>query len=223
MSDPIRILLVDDHEIVRRGIAALLASEPDLEVVGEAADGRQAIDLAERLRPDVVLMDLVLPELDGVAATRAIHERRPETQVLVLTSFGTDDKLFPAIKAGALGYLLKDTSPQELVEAIRQAAAGHTALDPTVARRLLRELSAERGDGPPAEPLTERELGVLQLLARGLTNEAIGETLFISEATVRTHVSHILAKLGVGNRTQAALWALRTGLASLDESAERPS
>jgi NarL family two-component system response regulator LiaR len=214
---PIRVLIVDDHEIVRKGIAALLETEDDFEVVGEADNGHEAVELAERLDPDVILMDLVMPEMDGIEATRQIRARRANTNVLVLTSFGTDDKLFPAVKAGALGYLLKDTSPQELLHAIRDAAAGHSFLNPTVARRLLREFSGESNALPPREPLTAREIEVLKLIARGLTNERIGESLFISEATVRTHVSHILGKLSLTNRTQAALWALREGMVTLDQ------
>lgn len=218
MTDaPIKVLIVDDHEIVRTGIAALLGTEPDFEVVGEAANGRDAVTLAERLEPDVVLMDLVMPVMDGIEATREIRARRADSNVLVLTSFGTDDKLFPAVKAGALGYLLKDTSPQDLLHAIRDAAAGHSALNRTVARRLLREFSADSDASPPREPLTVREIEVLRLIARGLTNERIGGSLFISEATVRTHVSHILGKLGLTNRTQAALWALREGMVTLDQ------
>lgn len=216
-AKPIKVLLVDDHEIVRKGVAALLETEDDIQVVGEATNGREALDKVAELEPRVILMDLVMPEMDGVEATRTIRERHPEAQILVLTSFGGDDKLFPAIKAGALGYLLKDTRPDDLVHAIRQAAEGHSALNPSVARRLLKEFSREAMASAPTEPLTERETEVLSLLARGLTNEQVGAKLFISEATVRTHVSHILAKLGLTNRTQAALYALREGLVSLEE------
>ncbi len=216
-SHRIRVLLVDDHEIVRKGIRALLETEPTLEVVGEAGDGHEAVAAAERLKPDVVLMDLVMPKLDGVSATREITTRCPATHVLVLTSYGSDNQIFPAVKAGALGFLLKDTDPAKLVVAIRAAAAGQSALDPVVARRLLREFSHEGGDAAPSEPLSERELDVLKWVARGLPNEEIGARLFISEATVRTHVSSILGKLNLANRTQAALYALREGIASLDE------
>lgn len=213
----ITVLVVDDHEIVRRGIITLLETEPDIEVLGQAENGREALALAESLKPDVILMDLVMPEMDGVEAIREIRERRLSSHVLVLTSFGSDDKLFPAVRAGALGYLLKDTSPADLVQAIRKAAEGQSALTPAVARRLLQEFSTDLEPTPPEEPLSERELEVLKLVARGLTNEQIGERLFISEATVRTHVSHILAKLSLGNRTQAALYALRVGLVTLEE------
>ncbi len=216
-KDEITVLVVDDHEIVRRGICALLETEGDIEVVGEADNGRDAVALAAELTPNVILMDLVMPEMDGVEATRAIRARQSDSHILVLTSFGTDDKLFPAVKAGALGYLLKDTSPEELVQAIRQGAEGHSALDPGVARRLLREFSREPEVIPPSEPLTDREIEVLRLIARGMSNEQIGAQLEISEATVRTHISHILGKLNLANRTQAALYALRQGLASLDE------
>ena len=219
-SKAIRVLIVDDHQIVRKGLRALLETEPDLDVVGEAADGQEAVEQAVRLQPDVILMDLVMPGLDGVEATRQIMSHRPEAHILVLTSYGSDNKIFPAIKAGALGFLLKDTRPQELVAAIHQAAAGLSALDPVVARRLLREFSHDDGDRAPSEPLTEREIEVLRLVARGLSNERIGEQLFISEATVRTHVSNILTKLNLTNRTQAALYALRVGLASLDETGD---
>jgi len=213
----VSVLVVDDHEVVRRGIVTFLETEAGIEVVGEADNGREAVAMAQLIEPDVILMDLVMPEMDGIEAIREIRLQKPKSQVLVLTSFGSDDKIFPAVKAGALGYLLKDTSPEELVHAILQAAAGHATLNPTVAGRLLRQFSSETEPATPLEPLTEREIEVLQLIARGLTNEQIGEKLFISEATVRTHVSHILGKLSLGNRTQAALWALRKGLVTLDE------
>lgn len=216
-SKPITVLVVDDHEIVRRGIRAFLATEPGIEVLGEAEDGKQAVAMAEELLPDVILMDLVMPEMDGIDATRAIRARQPACEILVLTSFGSDDKIFPAIKAGALGYLLKDTSPNELARAIRHAAEGQATLNPTIAGRLLRQFAAEKERAVPSEPLTDREIEVLRLLATGLTNEQIGDGLDIGEATVRTHVSHVLAKLGLANRTQAALWALREGLTSLDD------
>lgn len=221
--DPITVLIVDDHTVVRRGLAALLKTEPDIRVVGEAPNGRDAVARAKELRPDVILMDLVMPVMDGVTATALIVANQPDARVLVLTSFGSDVKLFPAVKAGAVGYLLKDTSPEELVKAIRSAAAGESSLNPVVARRLLRELAHEGAGAPPAEPLSAREIEVIRLVARGLSNEQIGERLFISAATVRTHVSSILSKLGLANRTQAALHALREGLASIDEIDVPPS
>jgi len=212
----VRLLIVDDHPVVRSGLRAFLDTEVGMEVVGEASNGREAVELASELCPDVVLMDLVMPEMNGVEATRRIMSECPESTVLVLTSFGSDDKLFPAIKAGALGYLLKDASPSDLARAIREAAAGRSSLDPAVARRLLRELAREHV-GEDVEPLTPREIEVLGLLARGMANVTIARELFISEPTVRTHVSNILAKLGLANRTQAALHALRVGIASLDD------
>lgn len=224
MSDqPIRILIVDDHAVVRRGLKALLGTEPDMEIVGEAENGREAIDQAERLEPDVILMDLVMPEVSGVEATRQIVSRNKKTRVLVLTSFGGDDKLFPALKAGAQGYLLKDTSPEELVRAIRGVLREQSTLTPSVARRLLRELSKDPAAMTRLESLTSRETEVLQLIARGLSNESIADRLCISEATARTHVSSILGKLNVASRTQAALYALKHGLTSLEELDEFPT
>jgi NarL family two-component system response regulator LiaR len=217
-EDRIRVLIVDDHEIVRRGIRALLETDVSIEVAGEAANGRAAVQKATALEPDVVLMDLVMPEMDGIEAIRRIVDARPGINILVLTSFSTDDKLFPALEAGALGYLLKDTAPDDLLKAIRQAADGQSTLTPVIARRLLREFSPVEHAWPPVDPLTDREVEVLKLLARGLGNKEIGEKLFISDATARTHVSHILAKLNLTNRTQAALYALRYGLASLEDA-----
>ena len=216
-EDTIRILLVDDHEVVRRGIRALLETENDIEVVGEAADGFAAVAETERLKPDVVLMDLVMPEVDGVEAIRRILEHQQNVSILVLTSFGTDDKLFPAIKAGALGYLLKGTTPEELIRAIREAYKGHSMLDPAVARRLLAEYSRHESTRLSSTLLSDRETDILRQVARGFSNDEIADVLHISEATVRTHVSHILTKLGLTNRTQAALFALREGLATLDD------
>ena len=217
-QDTIRVLVADDHSVVRQGIRALLATEPGIKVVGEAVNGREAVAEVGRLAPDVVLMDLVMPEMDGIEAIQKIREQAPEIHILVLTGFGTDDKLFPAIKAGALGYLLKDSGPEELVQAIRDAARGHTSLNHEVARRLLAEFSRERDALRPDEPLTDRETEVLREVAHGLSNEGIADRLCISEATVRTHVSNILAKLELTNRTQAALYALREGIASLDDA-----
>jgi NarL family two-component system response regulator LiaR len=217
MSAPIRVLLADDHRIVRKGIRALLATEPGVEVVGEAENGREAVVQAERLQPDVILMDLVMPEMDGIDAIRHITARQPEARILVLTSFAADDKVFPAVKAGALGYLLKDSGPDELLQAIRQVYRGESSLHPAIARKLLIELSRPPQGPPTSEPLTEREVEVLQWVARGRSNQEIAETLVISEATARTHVSNILRKLHLASRTQAALYALREGLISLDE------
>jgi NarL family two-component system response regulator LiaR len=213
------VLIVDDHAIVRRGVRALLATEADIEVVGEAEDGREAVAEAESLRPDVILMDLVMPEMDGIEATRRITARQPEARILVLTSFAADDKVFPAIKAGALGYLLKDSSPEELVGAIYRVYLGEPSLHPTIAQKVLQELSRPSEQGLTPEPLTEREMEVLRLVARGRSNRGIADRLAVSEETVRTHVSDILSKLHLASRTQAVLYALREGLASLDDLA----
>jgi NarL family two-component system response regulator LiaR len=219
MTSTIRILVADDHEIVRKGLRALLSSEPDMEVVGEASNGEEAVAQAQEFHPDVILMDIVMPGVDGIEATRQITARPPAPRVLVLTSFATDDKIFPAIKAGALGYLLKDTAPQELIEAIRQVYRGEPSLEASIARKVLAELSRLPQQPLTRQPLTERELDVLRLIAGGKSNREIAEHLTISDMTVRTHVSNILGKLQLASRTQAALYALRTGLASLqDES-----
>ena len=217
-STAIRVLVVDDHAIVREGIKALLAMFADMEVVGEAAHGSDAVAQAEAFRPDVVLMDLVMPEMDGIEATRQIMAKRAQTRIIALTSFSADDKVFPAIRAGAVGYLLKDTDPRDLVRSIRLAHAGESSLHPAVARKVIQGFCpAADPEGKP-EKLTERENEVLALVARGLTNQEIAGKLFLSEATIRTHVSNILAKLHMHNRVQAALFAFRTGLVSLDEA-----
>lgn len=217
-TTPIRVLLTDDHAIVRKGVRALLATEPDIKVVGEACSGAEAVAQAEVLRPDVILMDLVMPELDGIEATRQIIAKLPGTRILVLTSFAADEKVFPAIKAGALGYLLKDSGPEELVRAIRQVHQGEPSLEPSIARKVLLELSH-----PPtqksltADPLTERELDILRHVAQGCSNKEIAMKLTVSELTVRTHVSNILGKLHLASRTQAALYALQKGISSLED------
>ncbi len=214
---PIRVLIADDHTIVRKSIRALLAQVDGIEVVGEAGDGEQAVTLTEQLRPDVVLMDLLMPGTDGIEATRRIVERQPGVRVLVLTSFASDDKVFPAIKAGALGYLLKDSDPQDLVQAIHQVYRGESSLHPTIARKVLQELSHPTDRPLTPDPLSGRELDVLRLMAQGLGNQGIAARLTISEATVRSHVSNILSKLHLANRIQATLYALREGIVSLDE------
>ncbi len=216
-STPIKVLLTDDHDIVRRGINALLATEDDIEVVGEARNGHEALAKANSLSPDVILMDIVMPEMDGIEAIQRLTEHDAETKILVLTSFATDDKIFPAIKAGALGYLLKDSGPEELVTAIKQVHAGESSLHPTIARRLLQEVSRPPKNAEERDGLTEREVDVLQLVAQGQSNQDIAETLVISEATVRTHMSNILGKLHLASRTQAALYALKEGIVSLDD------
>ena len=216
-SDPIRVFVADDHAIVRKGIAAVLEIVPDIEVVGEAENGRDAVRQVEALQPDVILMDLVMPEMDGIEAIRRIKERQPGARILVLTTFAGEDQILPAIKAGALGYHLKDSRPQELAQAIRQVHRGESSLHPIIARKVLEELSRPSSRPPTPDPLTPREVEVLQLVAQGLENWEIAEKLVIAEATVRTHVSNITAKLHVASRTQAALYALREGIASLDE------
>jgi NarL family two-component system response regulator LiaR len=218
MDEPIRVLIVDDHVVVRRGIRALLATVDEIKVVGEAQDGQEALERIEALRPDVILLDLLMPRMDGIEVTRRAIAKDPEARILVLTSFAADDKVFPAIKAGALGYLLKDTGPEELVRAIRQVHRGESSLSPAIARKVLQELSRPPSQPLTAEPLTEREVEVLQVLATGKSNQEIAAELVISEATVRTHVSNILGKLHLASRTQAALYALREGLASLDDA-----
>lgn len=212
----IRVLIADDHAVVREGLRGLITSEPGMEVVGEAADGTEAVLKARLLQPDVILLDLVMPRKGGLEAIAEIKRDNPEARILVLTSFAEDDRVFPAIKTGALGYLLKDSSPQELLRAIRQVYRGESSLHPAIARKLIRELSQPSELPPAEEPLTAREVEVLRLVAQGLSNQEIGEKLVISERTVRNHVSNILGKLHLANRTQAALYALREGLASLD-------
>ncbi len=217
MTGIIRVLIVDDHAIVRKGIRALLATKRDIQVVGEAANGADAVTQAETLQPDVVLMDLVMPKMDGIQATGEITTRNSSIRILVLTSFAGDEQVFPAIKAGALGYLLKDSGPQELIQAIRQVYRGEPSLDPSVARKVLTELS-----GPPKkpltpDPLTARELNILKLIAQGQSNKQIAANLVIAEETVHSHVSSILSKLHLASRTQAALYALKEGIASVED------
>jgi NarL family two-component system response regulator LiaR len=216
--DTIRVLIADDHAIVRKGIRALLATEPEIEVVGEAHDGQEAIAKAQTAQPDVILMDLIMPGMDGLDATRYLSTSLPHSRILVLTSFAGDDKIFPAIKAGALGYLLKDSEPEELVEAIQQVHRGESSLHPSVARKVLRELSEPCQQSLDSDQLTDRQIEVLQLVAQGHSNREISNLLMISEATVRTHVSNILCKLNLCSRTQAALYALREGLVSLNDT-----
>lgn len=212
---PVRVLIADDHSVVRQGLRMFLALDPDLEVVGEASDGAQAISLTRALAPDVVLMDLLMPGTDGVTATGAIRAQAPGTEVLVLTSVLDDHSVVDAVQAGAVGYLLKDTQAEQLCAAIKAAARGQVQLAPEAAARLVREVRSPDGEGPQA--LTARETEVLRALATGLTNREIGRALHIGERTVKTHVSHLLAKLGLQSRTQAALHAVRIGLVTQAE------
>jgi two-component system, NarL family, response regulator LiaR len=211
VPDPIRVLIVDDHSVVREGLRAFLELQDGFEVVGEAADGEKAIVSATRLRPNVILMDLVMPQLDGVAAMRRLREEVPDARVIVLTSFLDDDKLLPALRAGAAGYLLKNAEPQELARAVRAAHSGEAVLDPVVAARLVETLAAADGQ-EPLDRLTPREREVLVLIGRGFSNKRIAKELGIAEKTVKTHVGHVLAKLGVTDRTQAAVVAVRSGI-----------
>jgi two-component system, NarL family, response regulator LiaR len=210
---PIRVLIVDDHGVVREGLRAYLELEPDIEVVGEARDGLEGVRRAQELHPDVVLMDLVMPNMDGVDATSRIKEQRPDTHVIVLTSFLDDERVVPAIKAGATSYLLKDVAATDLARAIRGARAGQAQLHPEVARRLMQQVTTPRKAEAGAQ-LTDREREVLRLLAEGRSNKEIARSLVVSERTVKGHVSNILGKLGLQDRTQAALYAVRHGLAT---------
>jgi two-component system, NarL family, response regulator LiaR len=218
-DDPIRVLIVDDHAVVREGLRTFLQLQEGIEVVGEAGDGEEALEQAGRLQPDVILMDLVMPRLDGVSAMRELRAQASPSRVIVLTSFLDDERLMPALEAGAAGYLLKDVEPAELARAVRSACADEALIDPTVASRLLHTLSGDRGGARNArstndsiENLTRREREVLELIALGHSNKRIALELGVAEKTVKTHVGHMLAKLGVADRTQAALLAVQNGL-----------
>jgi NarL family two-component system response regulator LiaR len=217
LSETIRILIADDHAIVREGMYHLIDGRPDMAIAGEAEDGAQAVQLASELKPDVILLDLMMPRMDGIAAIKAIKRDESEARILVLTSFAEESKVFAAIKAGALGYLLKDSSPQDLIQAIQAVYRGDSSLHPAIARMLIQEIKEPPALPPTADPLTEREVEILKLVAQGQSNQDIAEQLSISPRTVGAHVGHILDKLHLANRTQAALYALREGLASLDE------
>ena len=214
-SGEIRILIVDDHTVVRDGLNALLSAERGMQVVGVAGDGEVAIQLAGELRPDIVLLDLVMPRMDGVEATRQIKRDHPEVKILVLTSFGEDHQVFAAIKAGANGYLMKDTSTDELIQAVRDTISGVPVMQPEIAQKLMREIQGQDGLHDEENELTEREIEILQHLAQGKSNQQIADDLFLSERTVRTHITNILSKLGLKNRTQAVLYALREGIAHM--------
>ena len=216
----IRVLLVDDHAVVRQGLRMFIEMQDDMEVVGEGTNGLQAVELAASLAPDVILLDLMMPQMDGVQATQKILAHAPNARVLILTSFGEDEKIFPAIRAGAQGYLLKDIQPRDLVQAVRETYQGKAQLHPDIARRLMAAVSGGAPGKPAQSPalpkemqeLTEREREVLEQIARGLTNREIAEKMVISEKTVKTHVSNLLDKLGLEDRTRAAIWALKHGL-----------
>lgn len=215
----IRIAIIDDHAVVRQGIRFLLAQQPDMEVVGESKDGVQGVAMVCNAVPDIVLLDLLMPRMDGLAAIREIKRLVPAVQIIVLTSYHKDEQVFSAIKAGALSYLLKDTSPEDLVEAVRAAARSESVLHPMVARRVLREIQQQSQS--PLSELTPRELEVLTRIARGLSNHEIANELTISEPTVRTHVANILSKLHLADRTQAAIYALQKRLVPLNDDLEK--
>ncbi len=219
-NEKIKVILVDDHAVVRQGLRMFIEMQADMEVVGEGTNGLEAVELAVRLHPDVVLLDLIMPQMGGVEATQRIREQAPEARVLILTSFGEDDKIFPAIRAGAQGYLLKDIQPADLIRAIRECSQGKAQLHPDIARRLMTVVAQETSRGKARvasnqselQSLTERERQVLELIAIGLNNREIADKMVISEKTVKTHVSNILDKLGLEDRTRAAIWALKQGL-----------
>jgi NarL family two-component system response regulator LiaR len=218
MMATIRVLVADDHHVVRKALCNLIASEADMEIAGEAANGLEAVSQMRALQPDVLLLDLEMPEMGGLEAICHIKTEEPDARILVLTSFGEDKKIFSAIKSGALGYLLKDSSPEQLLRSIRDVYQGEISLHPTTALKLIRELK-QPSDLPATNmPLTGREMEILSQIARGLTNQEIAENLTISERTVGNHISGILAKLHLANRTQAALYALRQGLATLEDN-----
>jgi NarL family two-component system response regulator LiaR len=213
----IRVLIADDHPIVREGLRTLVSSEPGLELVGEAVNGAEVICKSRALKPDVIILDLIMPIKSGLEAIKEIKKENNNVSILVLTSFAEEELVFPAIKAGALGYLLKDSSPDQLLQAIYNVYHGEASLHPTIALQLIHEISQSSNLPLSADPLSERELQVLRLVARGLSNQEVGNVLMISEWTVRTHVRNILSKLHLANRTQATLYALREGIAGLED------
>lgn len=217
MNKSIRILIADDHALVRKGLITLMSSEPGIEVVGEAADGVEVVLKARSLKPDVILLDMIMPRQNGLEAIHQIKREDPEARILVITSFSEDQILFPAIKAGALGYLLKDSSPQQLIQAIYDVYNGESSLHPTIALKVIRELNRSSDLPLTEDPLTARESVILKLVAQGLSNQEIAERLVISERTVGNHIGNILSKLHLANRTQAALYALREGIADLEK------
>jgi NarL family two-component system response regulator LiaR len=214
--DAITVMLIDDHRVVRQGLRDFLELQGDIEIVGEASSGEEGSQLAGQLLPDVVLMDLVMPGIDGVETTRRVKAASPSSKVIVLTSFADDNKVFPAIKAGAISYLLKDISPEDLAHAIRAAQRNEAVLHPEVAAKLMQEFSAPKSSEAPVDQLTAREMDVLRLVAKGKSNKEIADSLIISEKTVKTHISNILSKLHLADRTQVAIYALRQRLVPME-------
>jgi NarL family two-component system response regulator LiaR len=214
--EAITVMLIDDHRVVRQGLRDFLELQGDIEIVGEASSGEEGVQIARELLPDVVLMDLVMPGIDGVETTRRLKAASPSSRVIVLTSFADDNKVFPAIKAGAISYLLKDISPEELAHAIRAAQRNEAVLHPEVAAKLMQEFSAPKGNEAMVEQLTARELDVLRLIAKGKSNKEIADTLIVSEKTIKTHVSNILSKLHLADRTQAAIYALKQRIVPME-------
>lgn len=216
MPKTIRILICDDHAVVRRGLRSLVGVKPEMELIGEAVDGEEAVTMAKKLKPDVIIMDLIMPRKDGVTAIAEIKKKNHDAKILVLTSFSDDKNVFSAIKAGASGYLLKDSSPEDLLQAIDDVYQGKSSLHPVIAQKVIHEMHQPSDLPPTDDPLSEREVEVLRNVAQGMSNQEIAQTLKIKEGTVRIHVGNILNKLQLANRTQATLYALREGLAELD-------
>jgi NarL family two-component system response regulator LiaR len=216
MPKTIRILICDDHAVVRRGLRSLVGVKPEMELIGEAVDGEEAVSMAKKLKPDVIIMDLIMPRKDGVTAIAEIKKKNHDARILVLTSFSDDKNVFSAIKAGASGYLLKDSSPEDLLQAIDDVYHGKSSLHPVIAQKVIHEMHQPSDLPPTDDPLSEREVEVLRNVAQGMSNQEIAQTLKIKEGTVRIHVGNILNKLQLANRTQATLYALREGLAELD-------
>jgi NarL family two-component system response regulator LiaR len=217
VNKPIKLLLVDDHVIIRKGIIALLDTQETIDVIGEAGDGTSAIEQYNAKKPDVMLLDLIMPGISGIEVIKEIVKDDPQAKILVLTSFAADNQVFPAIKAGALGYLLKDTDPDNLIDAIHQVYKGESSLSPIIARRVMREIFDSSNQELSPDPLTNREIEVLQVLAKGKSNQEIANYLSITESTVRKHVSNILGKLQLASRTEAALYAVKEGISSFDQ------
>jgi NarL family two-component system response regulator LiaR len=214
-EEVISVLIVDDHTVVRDGLQALISAEPSMHVVAAVGDGIEAVELVKKLNPDVILMDLVMPHMDGIQATIEIKKDNPDARILILTSFAEDHQVFAAIKSGATGYLMKDSSSEELIQAIRDIYQNKPVLQPEVAKRLMLDIRNQDDQTSQKKALTEREIEILEQVALGKTNQEIADVLFVSERTVRTHITNILAKLGLSNRTQAALYALREGIAHI--------